>query len=82
MPQAAVPSAALRPTKPKLIPLEVWAKEMFGEYAPHRNTLHNWRRNARIYPLPIKVGRMYFVSPDAQYIDPNTEKIRRMIGMR
>lgn len=55
---------------------------MFGEYAPHRNTLHNWRRSARIYPLPIKVGRTYFVSPDAEYIDPNTEKIGRMLGMR
>ncbi|MCC8396323.1 hypothetical protein LJ656_27410 [Paraburkholderia sp. MMS20-SJTR3] len=72
------PSVALPPKNPKLIPLEVWAREMFGELAPHRNTLLNWRRNARIWPLPIKVGGRYFVSPDAEYIDPSSERIRRM----
>lgn len=77
--QELAPTAPKR--QPKLIPLEVWAEQMFGEHAPHRNTLLNWRRNAKIWPLPIKVGRKYFVSPDAEYVDPFIEKIQRMTGM-
>jgi hypothetical protein len=66
--------------KPKLIPLSVWAYDVFGEHAPHRNTLLNWVRNGKIVPFPVKVGRSYFVEPDARYFDPVAEKIRRMLG--
>ncbi|WP_088505081.1 excisionase [Burkholderia ubonensis] len=66
--------------QPKLIPLNVWADQTFGEYAPHRHTLRNWVQAGKIHPVPIKVGRSYFVSPDAEYIDPVAQKIQRMIG--
>jgi len=55
--------------RPKLIPLSAWAEEMFGEHAPHRNTLYNWRRGGWIVPAPIKIGRRYFVEPTAVYAD-------------
>ena len=65
---------------PKLIPVSVWAEEMFGDYAPARNTLLSWIKNGKITPAPIKVGRRYFCKPDARYFDAFTEKIRRMTG--
>ncbi|WP_244141814.1 excisionase [Burkholderia gladioli] len=67
---------------PKLIPLHVWAGQTFGEYAPHANTLRRWVRNGKILPVPIKVGRSYFVRPEAEYFDPFEQKIQRMIGRR
>ncbi|MFJ9533334.1 excisionase [Herbaspirillum sp. NPDC101396] len=44
-----------------------WAKLVFGEFAPHRNTLHRWIRDGRIYPQPKMVGKNWFVSPAADY---------------
>jgi len=66
--------------RPKLIPVTVWAEETFGEYAPSRNTLYNWIKTGLIYPMPTKVGRQYFCSPDAEYFDPMVQKVRRMTG--
>ncbi len=68
--------------KPKLIPLSVWAEETFGEYAPSANTLRNWVKQAKIFPIPAKIGRKYFVSPDAEYVDAHLQKIRRMVSGR
>lgn len=68
--------------QPRLIPLQVWAIETFGAHAPHRHTLRNWVTNGKIRPVPVKVGRSYFVSPDARYVDPVAEEIQRMIDGR
>ena len=65
--------------QPKLVPLSVWAEQTFGEHAPHRNTLLSWVKNGKIVPMPTRVGRRYFCSPDAEYYDPVAEKIRRMV---
>lgn len=73
-------SSATTKPRPKLIPIAVWAEEMFGEYAPARNTLLNWVKNGLIVPMPTKVGRGYFCSPDAEYFDPVVQKVRRMTG--
>lgn len=54
----------------KLITLERWARDTYGEDAPHINTLRRWARDARIFPAPLKHGRTYFVASDARYIDP------------
>ncbi|MGS0982087.1 excisionase [Burkholderia glumae] len=81
-PRPTTPKEAAPKDMPKLIPLHVWAEQMFGEHAPHQNTLRNWVRSGRILPVPIKVGRSYFVRPDAEYFDPFEQKIRRMIGRR
>ena len=56
--------------RPKLIPVQVWADEMFGEYRPGRNTVLSWVKYGKIVPLPIKIGRTYFCSPEARYYDP------------
>jgi len=64
---------------PKLIPVAVWAEMVFGDYAPHPNTLRSWVRNGKILPVPVKVGHRYFCSPEARYIDPRAERISRMI---
>lgn len=53
----------------KLITLEAWAQQTYGEHAPSIPTLRRWARDARIHPAPEKHGRSYFVRPDARYVD-------------
>lgn len=53
---------------PRWVPLRVWATLLFGEYAPHYNTLLRWVHDGRIVPAAKKVGRRWFVQPSAQYI--------------
>jgi hypothetical protein len=65
---------------PKLIPLWLWAEQTFGEFGPAKNTLRSWCRNGKILPVPRKVGREYFCSPDARYVDPHAERIERIVG--
>lgn len=80
--QAIPPSESETPARrmPKLVPIAVWAEMVFGEYAPHRNTLRSWVQNGKILPLPVKVGRRFFCSPDARYFDPVVERINRIVG--
>lgn len=52
----------------RLITLEKWASETYGQQAPSIHTLRRWAREARIHPAPTKHGRAYFVSPDAKYV--------------
>ena len=66
----------------KLIPLREWAHDLFGEHAPHYNSLLNWIKRNSIMPRPIKVGRRYLCDPKARYIDPVAEKIGRMADGR
>ena len=56
----------------KLITLEDWAAATYGDNSPHVNTLRRWERDAHIYPVPVKHGRTYFVTPDARYVDFKT----------
>jgi predicted site-specific integrase-resolvase len=49
------------------IHLEVWARQRWGDKAPSIFTLRAWARNGKIRPMPQKVGRTYFVKPDAEY---------------
>jgi hypothetical protein len=64
----AQPSAAQVARHPKYVPLGVWAQLMFGEHAPHVNTLRAWVRDGRIQPQPRKMGRQWFVKVDAEYV--------------
>jgi predicted site-specific integrase-resolvase len=66
----------------QLIPVRTWAEAIFGERVPHQNTLLNWIKHGKIRPAPKKVGRQYFCRPDAEYVDPVSEKIERMIRGR
>lgn len=56
-------------TQEHLVTLEDWAKGCYGERAPYIGTLRRWARDGKIFPLPQKHGRAYFVRPDAQYIE-------------
>jgi hypothetical protein len=64
---------------PKLIPVWLWAEQTFGEFAPAKNTLRAWCRNGKILPVPRKVGREFFCSPDARYVDPYAERLERSV---
>lgn len=50
------------------IPLRIWTKLLFGDYAPHENTRLRWVHDGRIYPLPVKVGKTWYVRKDAEYL--------------
>lgn len=62
----------------KLVPVRKWAEDMLGDYCVSRNTLIKWVNAGKIQPQPIKLGREFFCSPDARYIDPAAERITRM----
>jgi hypothetical protein len=49
----------------------VCGKEKRSKYAPPPNldTLRRWARDLKIFPFPQKVGRTYYVEPDAEYRD-------------
>lgn len=52
--------------KPK-ITLPVWAARHYDP-PPAKRTLLLWVSEGRIVPAPIKIGRAYYVDPDAQHI--------------
>ncbi len=60
----------------KLLTLEQWARETYGDHSPGIDTLRRWARESRIFPPAEKHGRTFFVQPTAIYIDP-TKPIAR-----
>jgi hypothetical protein len=54
----------------KKIPLKTWGASKYDP-PPSIHTLRKWTREYRIFPLPEKVGREYYVDPEARFIDPN-----------
>lgn len=67
MPEKQKPAAPSQPGR-RLLPLQVWAQTIFGEHAPHSNTLLRWVHEGRIYPPPKKIARKWWVSPAAEYV--------------
>lgn len=55
-------------TPPRLVPVTAWAATVFGEHAPHPNTLRRWVHDGRFYPPAKKIGRTWWVTPDAEYV--------------
>lgn len=53
----------------QLVPITKWAEIVFGEFAPHINTLHRWIHTGRISPKPLKRANKWWVSPTAQYVE-------------
>jgi len=51
-----------------LIPLQEWAQKNYGEHAPTIGTLRRWCRDLRIFSVPQKHGRSYFVQQSARYV--------------
>lgn len=62
------PAAQARPKKlaPRYITLREWAASQFS-VMPHANTLLRWVHDGRIQPAPIKVGKSWWVKPNAEY---------------
>ena len=52
----------------RYVPLTVWAEQVFGEHAPHYNTLLRWAHEGRIQPQAKKIGRKWWVVPSAEYV--------------
>ena len=52
-----------------LLPLEAWARKVYGDFAPSIGTLRRWVRDGRIHPQPEKHGRSYRLEQEAKYIN-------------
>jgi hypothetical protein len=52
------------------IPITDWAAKRWNP-PPNRIQLCRWARLQRIDPPPQKVGREYYVEPDAKLVDRN-----------
>lgn len=63
----AGPTRQAAPAGPRYLPLKVWADQVFGEHQPHYNTLLRWIREGRIQPPAKRIGRHYYVRPEADY---------------
>lgn len=55
--------------------LTEWAARKFSP-PPAERTLRLWVSAKRIVPAPIKIGRRYYVEPDAKHIAEATAKPR------
>lgn len=62
------PPANVANGSPRYIPLTIWAELLFGEHGPHYNTLLRWAHEGRIQPQAKKIGRKWFVVPNAEYV--------------
>lgn len=58
------------------IMLKEWAARNFSP-APHRNTLVNWIKEGHISPMPVFIGRAYFVEETAKYVTDKIEAPKR-----
>ena len=54
----------------KLILLTEWGEAHFNP-VPSLWTLRAMARAGKIQPQPVKVGKAYYVAPDARVVDPN-----------
>lgn len=54
----------------KKITLKAWADARFDP-PPAPKTLQRWARDCWIFPIPQKVGRAYYVDPDARFVGPD-----------
>lgn len=56
--------------------LKEWAARNFSP-VPHRNTLVNWIKAGHIAPMPVFIGRAYYVEETAKYIADKIEAPKR-----
>lgn len=69
LPRVTIAPPTAGPKAPRLIPVREWAATTFGEHAPHSNTLLRWIHDGRFQPRARKIGRIWWVTPDAEYMD-------------
>ena len=53
----------------KLVTLEEWANATYAGRSPSIYTLRRWCKAGRIFPIPEKHGRTYYVAENARYIE-------------
>jgi hypothetical protein len=61
------------------VTLDEWAVAEF-KTPPSPNTLRKWAREGRIWPLPVKHGRNYYVESNAHYQEPKQQPTRSGVG--
>ncbi len=57
----------------KAVPLETWGARHFDP-PPSLWTLRAMARAGKISPPPVKIGKAYYVQPDARVVDPNRRR--------
>jgi hypothetical protein len=62
-------SSAEAPTLLKAVLLTEWGAAKFDP-PPSLWTLRQMARTGKIRPKPVKVGKAYYVQPDAEVVDP------------
>lgn len=68
-------------SKPKLIPLSMWAERRYGDTAPSLRTLRRWIADSRIFPKPQKEGGEWRVLENAVYFDPANPDYSALAGL-
>ncbi|KAF6592560.1 excisionase [Cronobacter sp. EKM101R] len=72
----------------RMVSLEVWAKEEFGNLAPSLRTLKKYAKGHMMAPPAIKVGKEWMIDREARFIGMLAEskitptanpKLRRII---
>lgn len=56
----------LKPS-PRYVRLNEWAVSQFSR-VPHYNTLIRWVHDGKIQPQPKKIGRSWWVKPEAEHV--------------
>ena len=56
------------------ITLRAWAEQNFDP-PPKPKRLQRWARDCWIFPIPEKIGREYYVDPDARFIGSDHTRI-------
>jgi hypothetical protein len=56
-------------SEPQYIALDVWAERI--QPKPSLYTLRSMARMGKIQPRPVKIGKAYYVEPDARVVDPS-----------
>jgi len=59
-----------------LIRLTEWVARTISP-VPHKNTLVNWVKEGRIYPVPVFIGRSYYVEENARILTDRTAAPKR-----
>lgn len=52
----------------RLLPLDVWADEEFGNAKPSPQTLKKYAKHNMISPPAVRVGRRWMVEANARYV--------------
>lgn len=70
----------------KAVSIKRWLDLQYAPDDPDRPTVRTvraWCREGRLYPMPRKHGRSYFLDPKACYVDPSSpssiQEARRIV---